>query len=56
MNHINAILVPGIYPSARHMAELSDKALNDQNFENTAYFEPFYLKDFLATTPKNKLV
>jgi tRNA threonylcarbamoyladenosine biosynthesis protein TsaB len=25
-------------------------------FEDVAYFEPFYLKDFVATTPRKKLL
>ena len=25
-------------------------------FEDVAYFEPFYLKDFIATTPKKKVI
>ncbi len=41
--------------SASYMRAPAYKALNEENFENTAYFEPFYLKDFLATRPKKKL-
>lgn len=40
--------------SARHLNELALKKFNSGQFEDVAYFEPFYLKDFLATTPKNK--
>jgi tRNA threonylcarbamoyladenosine biosynthesis protein TsaB len=34
---------------------LAEKAYNNQAFADTAYFEPFYLKEFMATVPKNKL-
>ncbi|MGF1585742.1 MAG: tRNA (adenosine(37)-N6)-threonylcarbamoyltransferase complex dimerization subunit type 1 TsaB [Bacteroidales bacterium] len=55
INHRNALFIPDIYPSAGQMAELSYESFKSGDFENTAYFEPFYLKDFLATTPRNKL-
>jgi tRNA threonylcarbamoyladenosine biosynthesis protein TsaB len=55
INHRNVLFIPDIYPSAGQMAELSFESYKNRNFVNTAYFEPFYLKDFLATTPKNKL-
>lgn len=41
-----------IHPSAREMSELSYQKFNNNNFEDLAYFEPFYLKDFLITTKK----
>jgi tRNA threonylcarbamoyladenosine biosynthesis protein TsaB len=37
------------------MIPLSDKAYKEKNFEKSAYFEPFYLKDFIATIPKKKI-
>jgi tRNA threonylcarbamoyladenosine biosynthesis protein TsaB len=52
--HPNAFFVEGINPLASDMAELSTKKYLAQQFEDVAYFEPFYLKDFLATVPKNK--
>ncbi len=39
-------------PSAAHMGALSWQAYEAGRFENTAYFEPFYLKDFVGTIPK----
>ena len=56
ISHPNTHFIPGIYPSAVQMAELSHKAFAEGKFEDTAYFEPFYLKNFLATTPKNKML
>jgi len=37
-----------IYPSARQMSALSHEKFNSKQFEDVAYFEPFYLKDFLV--------
>ena len=42
-------------PLARHMAGLAEKAFQEGKFENLAYFEPFYLKDFVATVSKKQL-
>ena len=55
ISHRNTLFIPGIYPSAVMMAGFSFKAFKEGKFEDTAYFTPFYLKDFIATTPKNKL-
>ncbi len=41
-----------IYPSANEMSELSYKKFQENNFEDVAYFEPYYLKDFMATVSK----
>lgn len=40
------------YPSANEMTQLSFKKYQESNFEDVAYFEPFYLKDFMLTTKK----
>ncbi len=52
----NACFIDGIYPLAVNMASLSQKAYDDARFENVAYFEPFYLKEFQATIAKNKVL
>ncbi len=54
IKHENAIFVDNINPSAKNMITLSLKAFKKEKFEDTAYFEPFYLKDFIATIPKKK--
>lgn len=41
-----------VYPSAREMGKLSYEKFEDGQFVDVAYFEPLYLKDFVATTPK----
>jgi tRNA threonylcarbamoyladenosine biosynthesis protein TsaB len=43
-------------PLARNMAWLANDAWNNKRFEDVAYFEPFYLKDFIATVPKKKIL
>lgn len=40
------------FPSALQMSEVSYQKYSNQQFEDVAYFEPFYLKDFLITTSK----
>lgn len=47
-------VVEKFHCSASYMAELADKALKDRDFVDTAYFEPFYLKDFVPAMPKVK--
>lgn len=51
----NAQFVPGILPLATDMLALSDLAYSKRDFIDLAYSTPEYLKDFQATTPKNKL-
>lgn len=43
------------FPLASAMATLAEKAYNAKQFEDLAYFEPFYLKDFVATKPSKQL-
>ena len=38
-----------VFPSANEMSALSYKKFINNDFEDVAYFEPFYLKDFLIT-------
>lgn len=52
----NAHFLPAIYPLAADMAPLSAKAYAEKRFEDVAYFEPFYLKEFQATIAKNKVL
>lgn len=44
-----------VFPHADAMAPLAEAAFATSRFEDIAYFEPFYLKQFVATTPRNKL-
>jgi tRNA threonylcarbamoyladenosine biosynthesis protein TsaB len=53
--HLNARFLDDIYASARFMSGLAQNSFLEKRFEDVAYFEPFYLKDFVATVPKNKV-
>ena len=48
----NAHLVEGVYPSARWVGELAQRKFDKQEFEDLAYFVPFYLKEYRTTQPK----
>lgn len=48
----NAIFLDDILLSAKNMISLSEKAFVNKQFEDVAYFEPFYLKDFVAGKKK----
>jgi tRNA threonylcarbamoyladenosine biosynthesis protein TsaB len=56
LTHPQAHFMDGINPSAGSMIELVLKRYEQEKFEDVAYFEPFYLKDFIATVPKKKLL
>lgn len=56
MKHPNTHFIKGFNPSASHMIKPVLKRFKEQQFEDVAYFEPFYLKDFVATTPKKKVL
>ena len=42
-------------PKASSMLHPALKALEEKKFEDVAYFEPFYLKDFVATVSRKNL-
>ena len=44
-----------VTPSVRGLAQLAQRAFDEGRTEDIAYFEPFYLKDFVVTTSKKKL-
>jgi len=55
ISHPNAIFIDHILSSARHMASLSERNYLNQQFVDLAYYEPFYLKDFVATLPAKNI-
>jgi tRNA threonylcarbamoyladenosine biosynthesis protein TsaB len=55
INHCNATFITNEVPLAKNMVDMARQAFNRNEFVDVAYFEPFYLKDFVATTPKNKM-
>ena len=50
----NAIFIEDKLPSANEMSALAFKKYQNNDFEDVAYFEPYYLKDFVALKPKKK--
>jgi tRNA threonylcarbamoyladenosine biosynthesis protein TsaB len=56
LDHPNAHFIDGINPSSATMIAPVLKKYQLKLFEDVAYFEPFYLKDFIATVPKKKLL
>ena len=50
--HPHAHLIENITPLAKNMFPLAEKRLAEGRVEDVAYFVPFYLKDFVAKTPK----
>jgi tRNA threonylcarbamoyladenosine biosynthesis protein TsaB len=46
--HDNASFVSNFHPSAKFLGPLAYKKFQETDFEDTAYFEPYYLKDFIA--------
>lgn len=56
LTNANALFVEGIYPKATDMVRLAEEAFDKRDFVDAAYFEPFYLKEFVATVPKNKVL
>ena len=55
INHPNAHLIEGIEPLAKWMQPLAERRLLNEQFEDVAYFVPYYLKDFVAKLPKKLL-
>lgn len=54
MHNKNITIVDNIRASAKAMALFAESSYQSRDFVNTAYFEPFYLKDFIAGKPNVK--
>ena len=54
LDHENAIFIEGKLPSAKQMSKLAYLKHKKSDTEDVAYFEPYYLKDFVALKPKPK--
>lgn len=52
----NAEFIENIYPTAKAMIKLAEEAYVQKDFKDVAYFEPFYLKDFVATVSKKNVL
>jgi tRNA threonylcarbamoyladenosine biosynthesis protein TsaB len=55
ISHKNAIFIDDKFPSAKEMSALSYEKYKKNDIEDVAYFEPFYLKDFVAIQAKKLL-
>jgi tRNA threonylcarbamoyladenosine biosynthesis protein TsaB len=55
ITHPNAHFIEGIEPLAKWMQPLAEKRLLNSQFEDVAYFVPYYLKDFVAKMPRKLL-
>jgi tRNA threonylcarbamoyladenosine biosynthesis protein TsaB len=56
IKHPNARFIDSVLPVAYDMMALAEVAYRRGKFEDIAYFEPLYLKEFVATKPKNKVL
>ena len=52
INHPNAHLIEDIEPLAKWMQPLAERRFLNEQYEDVAYFVPFYLKDFVAIKAK----
>ncbi len=55
IKHSNAHFIDGILPLAKWMFPLAERSLHLGEKQDVAYFEPFYFKEYVAGTPKEKL-
>jgi len=53
IQHPNAIFIDGKLPSANEMSLLAENKYKKSDTEDVAYFEPYYLKDFVALKKKS---
>jgi len=52
LTHSNARFIDDLVPLAENMIALAEIRYNKKRFEDVAYFEPFYLKEFFTTAVK----
>ena len=52
----NYVFINDVFPNAEFMGKQVYELFKAEAFEDLAYFEPYYLKDFVATTPKKQLL
>lgn len=55
IQHPNARFLSDIHPLAKNILPLAERKMMQGDFADVAYSEPFYLKEFVATKPKNLL-
>lgn len=54
--HEHAKFIEDLYPSAKYMGQLATELYKNKKYEDAAYFEPYYLKNFVATISKKNLL
>ena len=52
LSHKNAFFIENKLPSANTMSRIATTKFKKSDFKDVAYFEPYYLKDFVALKPK----
>lgn len=52
IQHSNAHFIEDIHPLAKNMFPLAERSMHLQEFKDVAYFEPYYLKEFVAIKSK----
>jgi tRNA threonylcarbamoyladenosine biosynthesis protein TsaB len=55
LDHQNASFLTGIVPHSAALGNIAEEKFRNSEFVDIAYFEPFYLKDFIATVSKKGL-
>jgi len=55
ITHENAVFIEDKLPSANEMSVIAFNKYQKKDLEDVAYFEPYYLKDFVALKPKPKV-
>lgn len=56
LNHQNANYIADVVTDAANMVDLAMDRFEENKFEDIAYYEPFYLKEFQATVAKNSVL
>jgi len=56
VNSENAFFPDNIVPLAESMVEIAENYFSEGRFVDVAYFEPFYLKEFVATISKKNII
>ncbi len=54
LQHPNFVFIDAVVPSAKQMAPIAFEKFKSNQFEDVAYFEPYYLKDFVLQQKKKK--
>ncbi len=55
-SHKNALFYDDFRHTSRNMRDIAFSKFENKDFEDVAYFEPFYLKDFIATVPRKNIL